>query len=228
MVFSSIASTYSFWPSVFGRMLLPRLGEDRLAEQLGRAALAALEDARRTWSHRPGRGRAPFAHHLHELVDEPLGGARPARRGPSRVTWLPRTSTSTSGYCCSMVVSRRSCGPSSRTMATPSTCEFDARGVGARAAGELSLLVAKGAFLEGAAEHVGVHVEHGLAGGFAGVEDETELAVGVLARRVVAAGASPTISASSAGRRRRARRRRRTAASSGPPAGAREPSARCL
>jgi len=57
-------------------------------------------------------------------------------------------------------------------MATPSTCS-SAR---ATPVGELSLFVAKGTFLEGAAQNVGMHMEHGLTGVLAGVEDEAELA----------------------------------------------------
>src|SRR4051794_33209558 len=87
----------------------------------------------------------------------------------------------TSGYWCSIVVSSRSWGPSSRTMATPSTwnsaCPFDERGGVS--------LEAKRAFRQVVvgrvhSHDVRVHVEHGLADAFAGVEDQTIVPAGVL------------------------------------------------
>ena len=62
-------------------------------------------------------------------------------------------------------------------MATPSTCNCDPGAAAALAARSRSLL-AKGAFREVSAEHVGVHMEHGLARGCSGVEHQAELAVG--------------------------------------------------
>src|SRR5690606_34290184 len=99
--------------------------------------------------------------------------------GPSSVTSLPRTCTSTNGCWASMVRSKRSCGPSRRTMAMPST-RMTSRRTGT--SGTALSSVAKGFFRQGATENVGVDVEHGLACGRARVEDEPELAVAVLLR----------------------------------------------
>src|SRR5690606_5054717 len=116
--------------------------------------------------------------------------SRPAARtcsaGPSSLTRLPRTSTSTSGYWCSSVVSRRSWGPSSRTMATPSTSS-STWSWSARACPEencrspCSSPSGKGSFRKSSGEHVVVHVEDGLSGVLAGVEYEPVVAVCVLA-----------------------------------------------
>src|SRR5690606_32149730 len=88
---------------------------------------------------------------------------------------LPRTITSTSGNCCSMVSSNRSCGPSRRTMATSSTTTS-------------TRLLAKGAFLQGAAQDVSVHVENRLTDGFSGVEDQPELPAAVFVREGLGGG----------------------------------------
>src|SRR5690554_3981589 len=94
---------------------------------------------------------------------------------PSSVMRLPRTITSTSGNCCSMVSSRRSCGPSKRTMATSSTT------ISTR-------LVAKRAFLQAATEHVGVHMENRLASGLPGIEHQAVLAPTVHVGKLLGGG----------------------------------------
>src|SRR5690606_23676143 len=173
---SSIASTYCFCPRVFGRIALPRAVMIAwLSTSVGAPPPSRM---RREVATSPGSRSTPLRT---SSTSSPTSrsAAPTCSAGPSRVTTLPRTSTSTSGYWCSSVVSRRSCGPSSRTIATPSTsssaCACPAPAVPAG-----SCPSDKRAFRESAHEHVRVHVEHRLAGVRARVEHETEVAVGVL------------------------------------------------
>src|SRR5690606_297768 len=104
---------------------------------------------------------------------------------PPRLISLPRTSTCTRGCCFSSIRSSLSCGPSSCTMATPSARMRSVRSGWAGNCGaessEESSEANEVALLE-VGEHMGVHVEHGLGGAGAVVEDQTILAVGVLRR----------------------------------------------
>src|SRR5215207_6218383 len=103
---------------------------------------------------------------------------------------LPRTCTSTPGYSRWMVVSRRSWGPSSRTIAMPSTLSRSSPSPAGCDAGPdaLGSLAGKRGLLEPAGQDVRVHVEDGLPGSGTGVEDEAELAVGELVGDLVRHG----------------------------------------
>ena len=68
-------------PEGLGADALAAAGEDRLAEDLGRAPLAALEDARRT-RHIDGAEIGTVLHHQDELADEALGGGDLVGVGP--------------------------------------------------------------------------------------------------------------------------------------------------
>src|SRR3954453_5520007 len=170
-----MASTYAFWPSVLGRMLLPRVV--RIAWLSTSAGLPSPRSRIRADEvTSTGPRSAPLRTSWMSSCTR-RSAAATCSGGPSRVTRLPRTSTVTSGYWCSIVVSRRSWGPSSRTMATPSTwnsaCPLDERGGVS--------LEAKGAFRHFRVfgvqpQDVGVHMEHGLACTLAGVEHQPVVA----------------------------------------------------
>ena len=119
IVFWSIASTYAFCPSVFGRMLLPRLVRIAWLEHLGRAALAALEDARGT-GHVDRAEVDPVAHHLDQLVHETFGG-RDLLGRPLEGHLIAPDQDDDLGELMLDRGQQPILGPSSRTMATPST-----------------------------------------------------------------------------------------------------------
>src|SRR6478735_5239127 len=179
IVLWSIASTYWLCPSVFGRMLLPRA-------------------VRMAWpSTSAGLRFRSVPSILAELVTSAGDSSWPLRTicsssstrrcaaatwvgSPARVISLPRTCTLTSGYWRSSVVSRRSCGPSRRTICTPSTLS---RASAPSSGAAVESLEGKASFLEpafaGGAQYMCMDVEHGLTRALARVEDQAVVAVAV-------------------------------------------------
>src|SRR5690606_23824344 len=100
---------------------------------------------------------------------------------PSRLISLPRTCTRTSGNCFSTVLSSRSCGPNSRTIAIPSTLSSSwASTPPVASVAPLASETAKSAFFHALVvgtrtEHVGVNVKHCLPRARALVEHEPKL-----------------------------------------------------
>ena len=80
----------------------------------------ALEDARRGVDVDRAEVVA-VADHLQQLLDEALRGVDLRRVAVEGDLVAAHQSTSTSGNCCSIWLSRRSCGPRRRTIAIPST-----------------------------------------------------------------------------------------------------------
>ena len=222
IVFSSIASTYAFWPSVFGRMLLPR--DVRIAWPstsaglpLVRARGCALEEVTSA-----GPRSAPLRTICEQLLDERLARRATCSPAPSRVISLPRTARRRRD---TGARSSSAAGPAGRAAAPSRRRRPAARRASTRRRRAV-VSQPRVPSVEAAAEHVGVHVEDGLTGARAGVEDEPEVAVGVLGGERLRA-TDDDLGEQRRGRRRRARRRCGTPRSSGPRAGAPAPSARC-